>query len=316
MNIGSVLSSGEGSGFPGRGKSSGDDLRTIEEFPGILTDDGQLSHDSLEFAGHCLLVVDEGLPGASGAGIAGEAIVGLKTHFADVFAGGGGERGKGFAEVTGGAGNAGTFEEDLKEDLSVELRKIVRLKGVSVWEDELTTKGVLSKGTAMIVGSVEDVSEIYSGPISFSLHTDVIRTSDGVGGKKSNHFFGAEASAIFHTGENGSNVVLGLRNKTDDGRGDRRRTTSQELEAGSTRAVGDTDGGSELDEIAGAHVVDRKERSEEVDGVGNTEIGWEVGLHIGERDGRTIGTTSAINESVSILQSTVSISVTLTQRDQ
>ena len=112
--------SGERSGLLDGGLGDGDNVGAVNEVFTLAAEDGELSECSLEACGHELLLVDEALPEASSAFVAGKDEVGLETELASV-----GtlalEEGRGdFSSVVEGSGEASTLEQDLEEDLSVE----------------------------------------------------------------------------------------------------------------------------------------------------------------------------------------------------
>lgn len=111
---------GEGRRLVDGGLRNGDNIRTVNQVCTVVSEDGELGHGSLEARGHELLLVDEALPEASRALVAGESEVGLETQLARVSALCQWKWGQDFAEVTLGSGDANTLKQHLQEHLSVE----------------------------------------------------------------------------------------------------------------------------------------------------------------------------------------------------
>jgi hypothetical protein len=114
-----------------------------------------------------------------------------------------------------------------------------------------------------------------------------------VGCKQGNELLRGESSAISHASEDLVERVLRLGNETVGCGSGSVGTPGQELKTGCTRAVGDADSSSELDEVTGSDVVvSLEEGRESVDTITDTEVGVEIGLDIGEDDWGTISTSS------------------------
>ena len=116
---------GAGRGGERRGGADGglghrDDIGAVDEVVGVVAEDCELSHRGLERRGHERLLVDEALPEARSALVAGEGEVGLETHLTGVGAAAEGEWRGDLAGVVGGSGEADTLQQDLEEDLGVE----------------------------------------------------------------------------------------------------------------------------------------------------------------------------------------------------
>ena len=110
----------ERSGLLDGGLGNRYDGGTVDEVCAVMPEDSELGEGCFEARGHELLLVDEALPEAGCALIAGKDEVGLETELASV-----GtlalEEGRGdFSSVVEGSGEASTLEQDLEEDLSVE----------------------------------------------------------------------------------------------------------------------------------------------------------------------------------------------------
>ena len=121
----------------------------------------------------------------------------------------------------------------------------------------------------------------------------MVGTSDGVGCQQGNELGGRESSTIFHTGEDHVEGVLGLGDQTIGSGGGSVGTSAHERKAGCTRAVGNGDGSSELDEVTGSDgVVLLEEGGQSVNTVTDTEVGVEVGLDVGEDEHGPISTST------------------------
>lgn len=111
---------GERGGLLDGGQGDGNDVGAVDEVRAVVAEDGELVEGGPEAVGHELLLVDEALPEAGGALVAGQDEVGLETELAGV---GARARGQGRGDLTGvvfGAGEEGALEQDLEEDLGVE----------------------------------------------------------------------------------------------------------------------------------------------------------------------------------------------------
>ena len=97
-------------------------------------------------------------------------------------------------------------------------------------------------------------------------------------------------STIGHAGEDSRHIVRRLWDGLVAGRERRVRATSQELQAGCTGAVGDTNSTCELDQVASSDQVTLQEWLECIDGVIDTVVGMEVGLDVGEDDHGAVST--------------------------
>lgn len=115
--------SGERGGRARRRLGDRDDGGAVDEVVAVVAEHGELLDCFFERRGHRLLLVDEALPGAGGALVAGKREVGLEAQLADVGAVGDGERGGDLAGVVGQAGETGALEQDLEEDLGVEVER-------------------------------------------------------------------------------------------------------------------------------------------------------------------------------------------------
>lgn len=113
-------------------------------------------------------------------------------------------------------------------------------------------------------------------------------------------------ASIVHAGENLVDAVLRLGDKTILGCESCIRTADQELEAGSTGAVGDTDGTSELDEITGSNKMLLEKGRQGVDSFVDTVVRREVGLDLAEDDHRPISSgaleLAALRESNGVME--------------
>jgi len=137
----------------------------------------------------------------------------------------------------------------------------------------------------------------------------VVSAGDGVRREEVDEVRGAEAG-VRHAVEDHGNRVLGLGDGANLGGDGSVGAASQEAEAGSTRAVGDTDGAGELDKIASSEAREfarGQERRESVDGVIDSEVGGEVGLDGVEDNHGTVSTSSgelaALGETDRIVES-------------
>ena len=108
------------SGLLDGGLGRGDDVGAVDQVVPAVAEDSKLRHGSLEARRHELLLVDEALPEARSALIAGEGEVGLETHLTSVGAAAEGEWGGDLAGVVASSGETGTLQQDLEEDLGVE----------------------------------------------------------------------------------------------------------------------------------------------------------------------------------------------------
>lgn len=111
---------GERRGLLDGGLGNGDNVRAVNEVLALVSEDGQLGHGRLEARSHELLLVDEALPEASSAIVAGQSKVGLQTELAGVGALGQREWGQDLTEVALSSGDTYTLEQHFKEHLSVE----------------------------------------------------------------------------------------------------------------------------------------------------------------------------------------------------
>lgn len=137
-----------------------------------------------------------------------------------------------------GGGREGliALEEDLEEDLGVE----------SEWG------GIERNGLTVVDQS--------------------IRAGNGVRDEEVDEVSRGEAG-VTHAGEDLVNIVLGLGDEAKGGGDSRVRAAREELKTGSTRAVRDCDGTSELNEITSGDVERLEEGLQVVDGVVDTVVG-------------------------------------------
>lgn len=120
--------SGERSGCADSGPGCRDDVGAVDQVSGVMAEESELVDGGTEALGHELLLVDEALPEAGSAGVAGEDEVGLQAHFADVCAAADGEGGRHFTSVVIGSGEADTREQSLQEELGVECEGSLKLE--------------------------------------------------------------------------------------------------------------------------------------------------------------------------------------------
>lgn len=147
---------------------------------------------------------------------------------------------------------------------------------------------------------------------------DFVGTGDRVGRKQGDNLEWREVACILEALKDAGDAVLRLGDQTHDGRNGLVRPASHELKTGSTldsttsecerkkhnksaayRAVGERDGTSELDDIAGTDgVVFLHERNEVVHGVVNSVVGLEVRFDRGEKKHRTVGSATTTSTAM------------------
>ena len=179
-------------------------------------------------------------------GVTSEREVGLETHLVGL--------GNGRVDFTTSRvrastaeGNTSTVEEDLKEELRVE------------------SEGRRVEGRRGVAG---DDGVRASNRVRREELDDLVRVEAGIG----------------ETGEDGVDRVSRTRDEAILSRGSCVGTTDEELELGCTRAVAQTKGSSELDEIAGGDVVAREERREVVEALVGAVVLSESGLDTVEKN--------------------------------
>ena len=80
MHVCAGCASGEGRGLARRGYGRRDDIRAVNQVSGVRAEDSHLLEGSLETRSHEFLLVDEALPEARRALVAGESEVGLEAE--------------------------------------------------------------------------------------------------------------------------------------------------------------------------------------------------------------------------------------------
>lgn len=121
----------------------------------------------------------------------------------------------------------------------------------------------------------------------------MVGPSNGVGCKQSNHFSRAESTGVGETIKNRGNSVSRLWDQAVGSGGSGIFASKKELEAGGTRAVGDTNGSRELDHVGSRDLgVSLDEGGDGFDTVTDTSVGAEVGLDGGEDDHGAISTST------------------------
>jgi hypothetical protein len=222
------------------------------------------------------LVVNEGLPGASGTRVTSESTVRFETKFSHQITSSLRKWGEDFPGVVAYSREASSLEKGLEEELGIELEY---------------------SGETSIEFS--DGMQAYSerrGIKRCSTQTRVYMISAGnrVGSQKSNNFIGGESSRVFEALQNLCDRILRLWYQPIGSRLFSVGTTRHELELGGTRALAQAYRCRELDEVASSHVMVIKEWSKESYSVNDTEIRVEVGLDIREEDRRAISSCTTM----------------------
>jgi len=158
----------------------------------------------------------------------------------------------------------------------------------------LVATGSRERGTAELSLDEELGVEHTRGGVEGSSgdgRVDEVGGSDGVGGKEGDNLSGAEPS-VAEASKDTINAVKWLRDQKIRRGLSGRGTTEEEAETRSTRAVGNTDGTSELDEIPSGDVVRGDEGLLGIDNIINTTVGVEAGLSGVEGDDGAICTST------------------------
>ena len=241
----------------GRGRH-GDDVGAVDERALVVAEHGHAAEGGLERGLELGLVVDERLPLARRARVARELRVGLEAQLAV-------QRGLDLALVPARAGEDRAPELGLDEELGVE---------------EL---GGRVEGRAGDGG------------------VDVVGGGDGVRGEEGDDLGGREAAdARERVLEAGEDAVDGVERLRDGlvGRGlGRVGAADEDVQLGSTGAVRDTNGTSQLDEVGGGEVVPLDERPLLVDDLVDTVVGVEVGLDVLEDGNRSVSASTSVRMS-------------------
>ena len=204
------------------------------------------------------LVVDVRLPEARSTGVACKLRVGLQPNLAV-------QRGLDLSLVRAVAGEECAAELGLDEELRVE------------------REGSAVEGSARN-GRVDEIS-----------------SCDGVRGEEGDDLGGREAAdARERVLEAGEDAVDGVERLRDGlvGRGlGRVGAADEDVQLGSTGAVRDTNGTSQLDEVGGGEVVPLDERPLLVDDLVDTVVGVEVGLDVLEDGDRSVSASTSVRMS-------------------
>ena len=119
LDIGVRQTGGEGR-RRGERLDTGEDVGAVNHLAGVLSEDSELSHGGLEARNHEVLLVDEALPEASSARVAGESEIGLEAHLAGISTTAEGKRRRDLAGVVVQTGESLALEQNLKEHLRIE----------------------------------------------------------------------------------------------------------------------------------------------------------------------------------------------------